>query len=904
MSLAAGDRIGPYEIVGTLGRGGMGEVWRARDARLNRDVAIKALPADVVNDPDRRARFEREARILASLNHPNITAIYGVEDQRGSMFLVLELVEGPTLEDRLARGALAIDETLAIAAQIAAGLEAAHDAGVVHRDLKPANVKVRADGSVKILDLGLAKVADDAVPSSPAVTQSPTITAMGTLAGAILGTAAYMSPEQARGMPVDRRADIFAFGCVLYECLTGRRLFRGATASDVLAAIIATEADTSALPPSTPGGLRDLVRRCLRKDPRQRLQSIADARILLEEIAAAPAADAPRAAAGGAARNLWPIAAALALLAGVGIGMLVVRRPSAVVESRQSVRAVLPLPRDVELGFSSGASILAVSPDGETLVFRGTGKEGARLYRRALNGTDSVAIPGTEGGFNPFFSPDGEWLGFFTPSHLRKVGMSGGAPLDVAVVPPVSSGGAWLEDGSIVFAPQVNGPLAKVPASGGAMVPFTTFDAARGEHGHVWPQTLGGGRVLYTSVLGRDFQDVDAAQAVVVAPGSKPRVLIDGSSFARIIPGWIVFVRGSGVLAAPFDAERLEVTGPPVAVADPIVTHAGRRTPMFAASSAGTVVFAAGPPLSQESSNVLRVDRSGKATALPLPPSYYQNPRLSPDGSRLAMTRMDGMAMRLFVYEFGRQVLTPLTPEPGRYFLPVWSPDGTRIAFAGFIDGVPRPYVKRADGSGTATAMTVPTSEALFPASWFPDGSAIASVKAYVGDRSPHPRGMTALWIVPTDPSKPPYAWFKTEREFGPVVSPDGRSIAYVSLESGRQEVYLRPYPDGGRIQVSNNGGREAAWSRDGNELTYREGDRFLSVAVRSTPQHSVSSPTPLFSGDYLAGSGEDVPRQYDVSRNGDSFIVIQPVAPEPADRRLVVVTNWPRTFARPGDRR
>jgi len=907
MALTPGRRLGPYEIVAPLGAGGMGEVYRARDARLNRDVAIKALPEEFARDPERRARFDREARVLAALNHPNITAIYGVEQQDHSSYLVLELVEGQSLADRLAAGPIRLDDVLPIAAQIATGLEAAHDAGIVHRDLKPANVKIRPDGSVKILDLGLAK-ADDSASGQADMTQSPTVTSGGTYPGVILGTAAYMSPEQARGRPVDKRTDIFAFGCLLYECLTGRRAFRGEMVSDVLVAVITKEPDWSALPADTPEPLRDLLRRCLRKDPRQRLQAIGDARVVIEEISSASPSEVTAHLASKPLRKLvtrWSLATAAGVLVGLLGGLLagggLARRTVESSGVRTLVQAVLPLPAGVELGFGEGPA-MALSPDGRTLVFRGVQKCVFRLYRRELGNAESVAIPGTEGGTAPFFSPDGEWLGFFAASRIKKVAMAGGAPLVVCEVPPVASGGTWSDDGWIIFSQGPNSVLSKVSPAGGAVESLTDLDRTRGEHAHVWPQALPGGGLLVTAVLGRDFQDLDSAQAVLLAPGAKPRVLVEGSSFARVVPGWIVFVRGDSLLAAPFDAERLEVTGPPVGLTEPIVIQELRRTAPFAVSRDGTLVFAAGPPLLSQKANVMRVDRSGTAVALPLGPAIYQMPRLSPGGARLAVARYEGMAGRLFVFEFERQVLMPLTPEPGRFFGPVWSPDGKQIAYAGFGEGEPRPYVKNADGSSTATPLTDASRDAVFPTSWFPDGKSIATLVAYTeahgGTRL---RGTNDIWILPVDRRTAPRPWFETtDRELAPMVSPDGKFLAYVSNESGRNEVYVRVYPGpGSKIQISYNGGSEPAWSREGRELLYREEDRFMSVEVRATSQIMVAPPRVLFTAPYQRGSREDIPRQYDVSRDGNVIVALQPLPSEPVERHLAVVTDWTRTLGR-----
>ena len=694
MPLAAGARVGSFEVIAPIGRGGMGEVYRARDSRLHRDVALKALPPGFEQDRERLARFEREARLLAALNHPNIAAIYGLEEQDGSRLLVMELVEGPTLAERLASGPLPIDEALSVAAGITAGLEAAHEAGIIHRDLKPSNVKVRPDGAVKVLDLGLARVAETpgrAVDSS----LSPTITTPATQAGVVLGTAAYMSPEQARGKPLDKRSDIFSFGCVLYECLSGKQAFSGETVSDTLSAILRAEPDWSELQAQTPLRVRDLLRRCLQKDPKQRLHDIADARIELEEARGAsgsgvampiPVERRPR---GRLART---IGGALLGAAITAAALLLLRRPQqAPTPSR--VHAVLPLPPGDRIGVSNPA--VAVSPDGQTIVFQGirrvsdAGKTwweagSAALFRRALSGASAELIRGTEGGFAPFFSPDGQWIGFFTRRELKKVPLSGGTAVTLSWVPPVTAGGSWSEDGRIVLTRAFNGALTDIPESGGEFRLLTRLDASRGERAHLFPQVLPGGRgVLFTLRRGRDFTHAEASDIAVLDPSTgKWKTVLEGASFARYGAGRVVFVRGGSVFQVPFDVSRLSVTGPAAVLNENVTVDEEERFGHFDVSSTGTLVFLDGPPSPHMTSTVLTLDRSGKENALPLPPGYYMLARFSPDGGRIALTRFSGIRGSIVMYERKRHIVSTLTPEPGTHFVPVWSPDGRRIAFA------------------------------------------------------------------------------------------------------------------------------------------------------------------------------------------------------------------------------
>ena len=896
MAIAPGTRLGSYEILAPLGAGGMGEVYRARDTRLRRDVAIKALPESLSRDPERLARLEREARLLAALNHPNIAAIYGLEDSGESRLLVLELVEGDTLAERLARGPLPVDDALAVCEQIANGLEAAHDSGVIHRDLKPANVKIRPDGSVKILDLGLARGVE--APSSTDPSLSPTITSGGTEPGVILGTAAYMSPEQARGKALDKRTDVFSFGCVLYECLTGKRAFPGETISDTLASVLRSEPDWAALPGETPAAARRLLRRCLEKDRKARLRDIGDARLEIGEALASPAAaDAgavPIRAVKRGAPLLWALGGALlGIVAAYSTGRLFGRPTRA---AQAAVRAVLPLPPDTELSFENRPGI-AVSPDGRTVVFRATSQGVARLYRRELEAPAAEPIAGTEGGFTPFFSPNGEWLGFFTRSELKKVPVSGGEPIRLSLVAPVSAGAAWGEDGNIVFTLTANGPLSRISEGGGRFDMVSTLDEKRREHSHLWPQILPDGRgILVTMVVGQDFQDFANSQVVVIDPKTARRtVVLEGSSFARYADGQIVFIRGGSAFRAPFDLSRLSVTGPPVPVSERITVDSGNGSASFALTTDGTLVYADGPAVAYSPATVLRLDRLGVESPLPLPAAFYSHPSLSPDGKALALVKCDGLRCKLLVYDFERNVLSPLASEPGRSFNPVWSPDGRRLAYSNFAVGAPALYVRNADGSGQAQRLTNAPTEtresAEFPNSWSPDGRSIAFI---VVNQLTGGQPSRDVWLV-SPGEKRGRPWLESPyAESAAAFSPDGKWIAFVSDESGRQEVYVRPFLGaGGRTKISSDGGYGPVWSRGGSELVYRRDNQFLAVDIRTEPSLAAGAPRVLFSGDFRAGGREDGPFEYDVSTDGNTIYAVRELhAPEP-ERQLVVVTNW-----------
>jgi Tol biopolymer transport system component len=903
MSLEPGTRIGPFEILAPLGRGGMGEVWRARDTRLRREVAIKALPDAFARHAERRARFEREARLLGALNHANIATLYGIEEAGGAVYLVLELIEGRGLEQELAGGALPFDEALGVASQVAAGLDAAHGVGIIHRDLKPSNVKVRPDGTVKVLDFGLARMVDD--PAASDATGSPTVTSGGTGTGIVLGTAAYMSPEQARGKPLDRRTDVFSFGCLLYECLTGQRAFKGQTVSDTMAAVLTAEPDWTALGADMPPRLAALLRRCLQKDPARRLRDIGDARLEIEEIRAegsgarAPAVSREGAAPSGRLRAhlLWGLAGLLAGALLVFAGLRLAGRGGETPPG-QPVRAVLQLPEGLQPRFSFQPNV-AISPDGATVVFRAGREEGARgFFRQRLAGGEAELIPGTEGGQSPFFSPDGEWLGFTTMSELKKVALSGGEPTRVAELPPVSFGATWMSDGSIAVARTNNNGLYRVTSAGGAFERFVPLDEARGEHALIWPQALPDGRgLLVTIVRGEDFQDMPSAEAAVVElPSGKRRVLIERSTFARFVPpGWLVFVRGGAVFAVRLDLRSLRVEGTPVAVREPIAVGGSAGTASFDVTRDGTLVYVSGPRIGEVNSSVVLLDRAGRETVLPLAPADWSDPAFSPDGRRIILQKCVGVSCKLHIFDRERGVLSPLATEPGRFFSPVWSPNGREVAFSHLMSEDPRAAARSADGSGTIRPLATSGENAEFPNAISPDGRHLLYTVSYDIDRGgTRRRGTADLWIVPLDGSSPARPWFESPaRECSAAISPDGRWVAYVSDETGRTEIYVRSFPEAGaKLKISQDGGIEPVWTRGGREIVFRDRQRFLAAEFRAGPV--AGPPRVLFSAPLASGGGrDDEPRAYDLTRGGDELVAIRNEPAVNAELRLGVVTHW-----------
>jgi serine/threonine-protein kinase len=884
----SGKVVNTYEVVARLGTGGMGEVYRARDTRLNRDVALKILPRAFAADRERLSRFKREAQVLASLNHPHIGSIYGFEESGDTYALVLELVEGPTLADRIRRGPLPLDDALPIARQIVDAIAAAHEQGVVHRDLKPANIKLRPDGTVKVLDFGLAKACEheaavpEAIPHSHALA-NPSATVL----GRILGTASYMSPEQAAGKPVDKRTDIWGFGCVLFEMITGRRLFDGGDVTAVIARIIEHEPDLRALPASTPVPIRRLLRRCLEKDRQKRLPDIGVARIELDEALAAPAiVDTPTAVSRPArARVHVAWIAVVALLVAALLAPLAYSRLSRS-EARPLVRASISLPEAFVFGLLAQQPTFAISPDGTRVVYR-TDVAGP-LYSRRLDEANSTAIAGTDGALSPVFSPDGRWLAFFVGPTLKKVSFSGGAAVTVATLPVTLGaqgyrGVAWADDGTIAFSSSTGAGLFGVSHRGGEPTPLTVIDRSADEWGHRWPHFLPGGKAILYTVKSATLQSFDDAQIVVRSLETGEQHIVAQGSSAHYVPtGHVVYARAGALYAVRFDAARLAVTGTPVKVADGVITHPDTGGAQMAISKTGTLVFAAGSSKTAERP-LLWVDRGGTARPVIERQAPFWFPRISPDGRRITVT-MDGAFSKVWVVEVERGTLTPVTQLAGDQGLGQWMPDSLHVTFAADTEssGTMRMFSDRYDRAGNAD-LVFAGAESMFPLSWSPDGKSLLY-------RLIKPGTDEDVWAYSKEDRTTKPFLNGPAKESSAIFSPDGQWVAYVSADSGRDEVYVRPFPGPGkRTQISIDGGAAPVWSRDGKELFFTNGDTLFAVPVGLSPTFTNGKPQRLFSGPY---NFDEVTRNYDVSSDGRRFVVL-PRRSEPAPRQLELILNW-----------
>jgi len=896
MALAPGTKLGPYHVSSSLGVGGMGEVYLAQDARLGRSVAIKILPDKFSCDPQRMARFDREAKLLASLNHPNIASIYGLEESNSARALVMELVEGPTLAERIKRGPLPLDEALPIAKQIAEALEYAHERNIIHRDLKPSNVKITPDGAAKVLDFGLAKALEDDI-SAVDISTSPTLSHAATQAGILLGTAAYMSPEQARGKKVDRRTDIWSFGAVLYEMLAGKPAFIGETISDTLAAVIRGEPDWGALPGNLPASILQLLRRCLTKDPNQRLRDIGEGRITIERALSGTPEETAGPIAATAEPPLWRRAlpwavAAIASSLAIVCGALYWRASQP--EPREVMQLSLSLPVPLATVFDPNpGSPFAISPDGSQLVFVAAiaGKP-QQLYLRPFDQQAGSPVPGTENATQPFFSPDGRSVGFFAQGKMRKVSLHGGPPVLLGDA-PVPHGASWAADDKIIYAPNFGSGLLRIPSAGGSPQALTTPNPKDQEISHRWPQVLPGGKyVLFTTQVGSGSSYDDARIAVLSLETSKWHTLFTGGSYARYVsPGYIVYARAGSLMAVRFDLSRMEVRGSPVPVQEGVVTTAlTSGGAEYDVTSSGLLAYVAGSAKAPLRSLVW-VDRTGLAKTLPAPARVYSAPRLSPDGKQLAVVINDDGALAIWIYEFARNTLTRLTFGPGVSLSPVWTADGRKVIYNARITGAPSFRWKLADGSGREETLVGKEFDdpGATPLSVSPDGKTLL-----FGAHST--AGLQAIEALTLDGSNNIQPFLQGSFNFnGPHFSPDGRWLVYGTDESGRREVYVQPFPGpGGKWMISTDGGESPRWARNGREIFFFAGDELMSVGVETQSAFKVGTPRPLFPIAGYLRSGN-----YDVAPDGQHFLMIKQEDTSTSPKELNVVLNWSEELKR-----
>ena len=867
----------------------MGEVYRASDSRLSREVAIKVLPSEVADDPERLARFKREAQALAALNHPNVGAIYGLEEADGAPFLVLELVEGETLADRLDRGPLPLGEALELARQIADGLAAAHDKGIVHRDLKPANVKLTPDGQAKVLDFGLARAyaPEGSGPSSPSLSHSPTLAAQGTAAGVILGTAAYMSPEQARGKAVDRRADVWAFGVIVWEMLTGQRLFAGETVSDILAGVLRAELEWKALPAGTPPAVERLLRRCLARDPKQRLHDVADARLEIQdalaakgETGAAPGADA--AAPRQRALLPWTLAGVFALAA-AGLGVLAARHLG---ERPGVVRFEVPAPAQTEFQLvSNRPGPVAVAPDGKSLVFAAASEGQTRLYLRRLDETEARPLGGTEGAMYPFWSPDSRSIGFFADERLKRVEATGGAPLALCRA-PLGKGATWSPAGVIVFAADATSALQRVAQGGGEPVAVTTLDAARQDDSHRHPRFLPDGRhFLYLARTAGGSQRGDNAVMVGSLDGGPGTLLLRSAAAAEYAAGHLLFLRERTLLAQRFDPGRLALEGEPVMIGDDVRLLGGAAAQAVVAASADVLVLQRGQ-VGNDRRLVWR-DRAGKELGtLGDPARYMFQAALAPRADVAAVTVLDSSSGNpdVWTYDLARGVRSRFTFDPRTDTSPLFSPDGKDVVFYSQREAKPGLYRKPVGGAG-AEELLLESQVNAHPSGFTPDGRALLF----------HQQSQTTSWDIWSLPlegeRKPTLVLGMPSVECCAVVSPDRRFLAYVTDESGRAEVYVTPWPGGGRKwQISARGGLYPRWRRDGREILYQALDGTVTAAAVSAAadSFSVHAEAPLF----RTRSAVTIEYVLQPTPDAQRFLVVETIGEDVA-LPLTVVLGW-----------
>jgi len=887
MPLTVGTQLGSHEITALLGKGGMGEVYRARDLKLKREVAIKLLPDEFASDSDRVIRFQREAEVLASLVHPNIAGIYDIQESKGTRFLILELVEGETLADHIARGPIPVDEALAIAVQICEALEAAHEKGIVHRDLKPANVKLTPEGKVKVLDFGLAKVMERAT-AEPDLSNSPTLIT-GSMAVMIMGTAAYLSPEQARGRPGDPRSDIFAFGCVLYEMLTGHQAFHGEDASDILASVLKIDADFNRLPDKLNPRLTDLLRRCLAKNRKERWYAVGDIRIELQSIQAQ--SQRPELTV-RAHTPLWrrtvPAVVAAVLAAGAVAAFMWIERPAPSPE--RVVRYSFNLPKDQNFS-RVGRPVIAVSHDGTRIAYVANNQ----LYLKSLHEVEAKPIPGTNQDVStPLFSPDGKWIAYFSSPKrkLEKIPVTGGAAVTLAENIDLPYEASWESNGQIVMGQPMG--IVSVPDTGGKP---ETLIAANPNEILDGPQLLPKGEVLFTRALFSGDLDTrwDTAQIVVqnLKTGER-KVIVQSGSGARYLPtGHLVYTVGATVYAVPFDPRKLQVLAGPVPVLEGVRRSqlATTGAAFFSLSDDGSLAYIPGGTTADLPRVLALADRSGGTRVLPLPPASYDVPRFSPDGKHVAVGIRDAREFNIWIYDLEGSTSIRRLTFGGRNQVPAWTPDGKRIVFRSDRDGEGL-YWQAADGSGVAERLSTAEKYTYHsPLGWTPDAKTLAF---YVAS----PTGGGSVWTLNLDGDRKPKPLVVSTTVLSNIrrisFSPDGQWIAYSSNEESNFSVYVQPYPPtGAKYKISTIGaGDSPVWSHDGKELVFSSGTGLKFVDVQTKPAFSSSEPKPLPITIELTQG-----RPYDITQDGKTFLVMQrpneTTSSEKPVLQINVVLNW-----------
>src|SRR5688500_2249213 len=904
MPLEPRSRLGSYEIVSFLGRGGMGEVYRARDLKLNRDVAIKVLPDQLSQDSERLGRLRREAQVVAALNHPNIAQIYGVEDSNGVPALVLELVEGPTLADRIGDGPLAIPEALEIASQIADALEAAHERGVIHRDLKPANIKLTASGVVKVLDFGLAKpLAGSAAGLDPSL-----LTVEATREGTVAGTAAYMSPEQARGHVVDRRTDVWSFGCVLFEMLSGERAFSGATVSDTLASVLTRDPNWEGLPSSLSPTIVRLLHRCLEKDLKRRLRDLGDARLEIEDAIRSPqAAESIEVTPARVTRRTAIGAVAGAAVGAVAMAGVASRFPGSGLRT-EVMRFAVALPAG-NFAISGFLNRVAISPDGTLIACNallanqrqmergGTGRLGVLI--RSLRELEWKPLSDAPAVGSPFFSPDGRWVGIVAAAEgqrLRKLALAGGAPATLTTFANSQpSGATWAADDVIYFVSSTPGGIVRVPGQGGDPVEVRPIDAANGERTLANPHAFPGG-IVFTAATNNSESYDDASVAVFAPASGRGKMLIEGGFYPRYSPsGHIVYARAGSLFAVPFDVKSHTVTGQPVKVLDGVMMSRNSGVANFDISANGTLVYLLGQA-DGGARSLHWVDRTGQPEKLPLPPRSYLHPRISPDGRRLAI-EIEGSSHDVHVYDFSTGVLTNFTND-GISHWPIWSPDGSRIGYRSGPMGRFKLFQVAADRSSPPVGVDTPGMSSS-TGSYGPGGRAIVYTDVAYG--KPSKVMVTTL----DDPHSPVPLDDTSFAQGSPKFSPNGRWLAYCTNESGRPQVYVKEFPNGAKVQISNDGGNDPVWRRDGRELFYRNADRMMAVPVSAGDRYDAGRPQELWRGPYSHGMSSSCgapglsSSNYDVSPDGQRFLMIQDEdVDKTSSSTLVVVVGFSHDLA------